>query len=228
MIRPSRKASALLAVTILIISCDVSTFVAPPQVIPTAAPGAIDTIVAQTAAAALTQTAALLPPTLTPSITPLPSQTPSITPTPTASFVFRLPTTTKVKTATPIPSSGGSGGSGGGGGGSASGFECSLVSRNPDNGASFNPGQSFTESWKLKNTGSEKWASSTVDFIYVSGENMASITGMDLPSTVNPGGTITLSVNMTAPSGAGTHKTTWSLRAGKNQFCSVSLSITVK
>lgn len=221
MIRSNRQISALLVIALLIISCDVSTFITPPEAIPTSAPGSIDTIVAQTAAAAASQTAALIPPTLTPSITPLPSQTPSITPTATASFVFRLPTTTKVKTATVPPSSGSSGGS-------TAGFKCSLVSRTPDNGAVFNPGQSFTESWKIKNTGSEKWPSSTVDFIFVSGENMSSITGLDLPTTVNPGGTVTLSVNMTAPTTTGTHKTTWSLRAGKSQFCSVSLSITVQ
>jgi hypothetical protein len=224
MIRLKRKGLALLVVMILSLGCDASTFVLPQAPLSTAGPGAIDTIVAQTAGAAATKTAALVPPSLTPSITALPTRTPSETPTPTVTFVFRLPTTTKVKTATPVPSSGG----GGGGGGSAAGFDCSLVSRNPDNGAVFNPGQNFTESWKVKNNGSEKWLSSTVDFIFASGENMSSISGYDLPTSVNPGGTITLSVSMTAPASTGTHKTTWALRAGKSQFCTVSLSITVQ
>ena len=226
MIHLKHKGLALTVVTILILGCDASTFVLPQAPLSTPAPGAIDTIVAETAGAAATRTARLLPPSLTPSITPLPTQTASETPTPTVTFVFRLPTTTKIKTATPVPSSGGGGG-GGGGGGSTAGFDCSLVSRSPDNGAVFNPGQNFTESWKVKNNGSEKWSSTTVDFIFASGENMSSITGYDLPTSVNPGGTITLSVSMTAPGSAGTHKTTWALRAGKSQFCSVSLSITV-
>ncbi len=63
-----------------------------PAVIPTAIPGAIHILAAQTAAAASTQTAAAFPPTLTPSFTPFPSQTPSITPTATPTFVFLLPT----------------------------------------------------------------------------------------------------------------------------------------
>ncbi len=221
MFRLKRERYALLIMASLIISCDISTFVPAQIPLPTAVPGAIEIIVAQTAAAAATQTAAHMPPTLTPSITPLPSQTPSETPTPTVTFVFRLPTFTKVKTATPVPSSGG------GGGGGSSSYSCSLVSRSPDNGAVFSGGASFTENWKVKNNGSSKWTTTGVDFIYVSGENMSGINGFDLPSGVNPGGTITLSVSMTAPNTAGSHKTTWALRAGKNQFCTVSVTITV-
>ncbi len=62
--------------------------------IPTAIPGAINIIVAQTAAAASTQTALLVPPTLAPSFTPFPSQTPSMIPADTPTFVFLLPTPT--------------------------------------------------------------------------------------------------------------------------------------
>jgi hypothetical protein len=208
-----------------ILSCGVPFAAQVP--IPTALPGAVDIIVAQTAGAAATQTAALIPPSLTPSITPPPTSTPSETPTPTLTFVFRLPTSTKVRTSTPVPTSGSSGGGGGGGGGGTSDYDCSLVSRTPANGAVFNGGNTFTENWKVKNIGSLKWTTTNVDFIYVSGENMSAISGFDLPSPVNPGAMITLSVNMTAPSAPGTHTTTWALRAGKIQFCSVSLSITV-
>jgi hypothetical protein len=132
--------------TIFILGCDISTLVAP-QSIPASAPGNINTIVAQTAAAAATQTAALnppsalgvintivvqtaaaaatqtaalIPPTLTPSFTPFPTQTASITPTATQTFIFRMPTAVKpTSTKTPVPAS--SGGSSGGGGGGSSG-----------------------------------------------------------------------------------------------------------
>ncbi len=62
--------------------------------IPTAIPGAINILIAQTAAAASTQTAMFIPPTLTPSLTPFPSQLPSVTPTETPTFLFLLPTPT--------------------------------------------------------------------------------------------------------------------------------------
>ena len=67
-----------------------------PAGIPTALPGAINIIVAQTAAAASTQTAMFIPPTLTPSLTPFPSQTPSVTPTTTPTFIFLLPKPTDI------------------------------------------------------------------------------------------------------------------------------------
>ena len=67
--------------------------------IPTAVPGAINILIAQTAAAAFTQTAMFIPPTLTPSFTPFPSQSPSATPADTPTFLFFLPT----RTATPSP-----------------------------------------------------------------------------------------------------------------------------
>ena len=67
--------------------------------IPTAIPGAIDIIIAQTAAAASTQTAMFIPSTLIPSFTPFASQSPSLTPTSTPTFLFLLPT----PTVTPSP-----------------------------------------------------------------------------------------------------------------------------
>src|SRR5258708_10088167 len=57
---------------------------------PTALPGAINILAAQTAAAASTETAALIPPTLTPSLTPFPSQTSPASPSVTPTFIFRL------------------------------------------------------------------------------------------------------------------------------------------
>ena len=62
--------------------------------IPTALPGAINIIAGQTAAAASTQTALSVPPTLTPPFTPFPSQIPAATPTVTPTFIFLLPTPT--------------------------------------------------------------------------------------------------------------------------------------
>jgi hypothetical protein len=77
---------------ILLAAC--SVFDDPATHIPTAMPGAINIIVAQTAAAASTQTALSIPPTPTSSLTPFPSQTPPITSTATPTFVFLLSTPT--------------------------------------------------------------------------------------------------------------------------------------
>jgi hypothetical protein len=80
----------LLVLLIFLTAC--SIFDKPGIQIPTAIPGAINIIVAQTAAAASTQTAMSIPPTLT----PFPSQTPSIPPTATPTFIFLLPTPTAI------------------------------------------------------------------------------------------------------------------------------------
>ena len=78
---------------ILLTACSMFNGMGPVR-IPTAIPGAINILIAQTAAAASTQTAISRDPTLTPSFTPFPSQLPSETPADTPTFLFLLPTLT--------------------------------------------------------------------------------------------------------------------------------------
>jgi hypothetical protein len=201
----------LLVFAIVVISCDVSTLVAPAPPVPTLGPGGINTIVAQTAGAAATQTAALMPPTLTPSATATASRTPTVTPSLTPTFIFVLATLSKTPTAGP----------------SSGGLSCSLVSQSPDDGATMSKNQAFTVSWKVKNTGSSTWSSNAVDFIYLSGTKMASVKIADLPKSVAAGDSITLKLDMTAPGSRGSYKTVWTLRQGKNEFCRLNISIVI-
>ncbi|MGZ6316632.1 MAG: hypothetical protein ACXWNQ_05175, partial [Anaerolineales bacterium] len=82
--RPTKKSRRttvhlLLALTLFAISCDLSTLVTPA--VPTSVPGGVNTIIAQTAEAAATQTALLAPsPTQTSTLAPLPTNTPTVTP----------------------------------------------------------------------------------------------------------------------------------------------------
>lgn len=191
-------------------SCDVSTLMAPPP-LATLGPNAINVIVAQTAAAAATQTAALLPPTLTPSVTPLPTKTPTVTPSPTATFLFLL--ATRTRTPTPGPASGD--------------YACNLINQSPDDGATMNRNEAFTVSWKVRNTGSATWDSNAVDFIYLSGAKMATVKAIDLPDSVGPDDTITLKVSMNAPGSDGNYKTVWTLRQGRTEFCRLTINIKV-
>ena len=187
-----------------------TTLVAPVP-IATLAPGGINTIVAQTAGAAGTQTAVLLPPTLTPTATLPPTRTPTVTPSPTATFIFIL--ATQSKTPTPGPASGD--------------YGCNLVSQTPADDTTMKKNQTFTVSWKVRNTGSTTWDSNQVDFVYVSGAKMAAEQAIDLPKSVEPDATVTLKVDMTAPSKSGTFKTAWSLHRGKNDFCRLNISIVI-
>lgn len=50
----------------------------------------------------------------------------------------------------------------------------------------------------------------------------------DLPSNVAKGESITLRVDMTAPSTAGTYTSTWALADGNTVYCYLPVTITVK
>ena len=182
-----------------------------PSPAPTLGPGALNTVVAQTAGAAATQTAALLTPTFTPSPTPSPTRAPTQTPSPTPTFLFILSTLSRTPTLGP-----------------ASGdLSCALLSQSPDDGASMNKNQSFTVSWKVRNVGSSGWDANAVDFVYLSGTKMASARAADLPASVAPGDSVTLKIGMNAPSDSGNYKTVWTLRQGKIEFCRLNIQIVV-
>jgi hypothetical protein len=204
--------------SLVVISCDITSLVVPAGPVPSPVPGAVDTIVARTAAAASTQTAAkvTLVPTGTASATPPPSETPTPTPSPSPTFVFVLPTLTPTKKPTATSES------------STAGFGCQLLSQSPPDGAKFAAKENFKVTWKIKNTGLAKWDAGTVDFAYFSGTKM--FTGAqfyDLPKDVGIDGSITLSVPMAAPRNSGSFKTVWALKRGKSDFCHVDLQIVV-
>jgi Ig-like domain from next to BRCA1 gene len=204
--KSSRALQIFLASVLLLISCDVSTFAASQQ-IPTPVPGAINLMVAQTAGAAATQTAAQIPPTLTATIAPLPTLVPTNTPTATPTFVFVVFTPTAL--------------------GGTRGYSCSYISQNPKDGTNMNGKTAFTGKWKVINDGGIAWDPNLVDFVFVSGRNFAVVSEVKIPTTVDIGSQVTISVDMTAPNKSGTYTTVWSLRAGIKSFCSLSMKIKV-
>ncbi|MDO9131359.1 MAG: NBR1-Ig-like domain-containing protein, partial [Anaerolineales bacterium] len=80
----------------------------------------------------------------------------------------------------------------------------------PD-GATFAPGTAFTKTWRLKNIGTCTWTTSYA-LVFVSGSQMGAPSVVNLPSSVAPGGTVDVSVNMTAPSTNGRYRGYWQLR----------------
>ncbi len=174
---------------------------------------------AQTAAAASTQTAAniTIVPTWTASTTPPPTDTPTLTPSPTATFIFRLTplTPTRKPTATDSNLTGG--------------LACALLSQSPADGSQYSPKQNFTAAWNIKNTGDVPWDTSAVDFRYFSGSKMfTGAAAYDLPDAVAVNDDVTLSVPMVAPKNSGSFRTVWTLQRGKNDFCHVDVRIVVK
>lgn len=208
---------------IVVLGCDMSALLPGGQTFATAAPGAMETVIAGTAQAAQTQTAALLPASATPSLTPTVTRTPTSTPTATPTFLFLL--RTRVPPRTPTPTGGGSSGSGSSGSG---GYSCVLVSQKPTDGTAFKPNANFDMVWTMENSGGKTWQVNDVDFAYVSGRKMQAQDAYDLPRDVVPGETVAMTVKMNAPKLAGEWKTVWTLKAGGNDFCHVNVTIVVK
>ncbi len=155
------------------------------QSTPTSSVDELNTAVARTVEALNTQMA----PTAT--LPPPPTQevTPTNTPQPTITLA---PTSTAV----PIPCN-----------------RAKFVSEEPLDDTVFNPNQAFTKKWTLRNTGTCSWNTS-YKLVFDSGDAMGGPASVNLPSNVPPNGTITLSVNLTAPATENkTYKGNWKLQS---------------
>ena len=185
------------------------------QEAPAPVPGAVDTIIAQTAHAAATQTALKVTPTLTPTDTSVPTKTPTVTPSDTPTFLFLLSTFTF----TPEPATVAAG---------AGDYACALTAQTPDDGATIGKKQTFSASWTVRNTGTLTWDANNTDFVYVSGAKLTSLKVADLPKSVATGETVTLKLTLEAPNQADTYKTVWILHSGKDDFCRLDITIVVQ
>lgn len=76
----------------------------------------------------------------------------------------------------------------------------------PDN-TKMSPGQKFTKTWKVKNSGTCDWENG-FQFRFIGGEAMSGIT-LKLEKTVKPGAETELSVALTAPTTPGTYRSNW-------------------
>ncbi|HEX7542065.1 MAG TPA: NBR1-Ig-like domain-containing protein [Anaerolineales bacterium] len=88
-------------------------------------------------------------------------------------------------------------------------------------------GTSFTKIWRVKNVGTCTWTTS-YRLVFAGGDIMgASASAFNLPTSVAPGGTIDLSVNLTAPITAGEYNGYWKLRNASGADFGVGASGTV-
>ncbi len=78
-------------------------------------------------------------------------------------------------------------------------------------GTTFAPGQAFTKTWRLKNTGSCAW---TKDYalVFYGGDQMSAPTLVNLPWTVSPGQMVDVTVNAIAPDAPDQYRSDWILR----------------
>ncbi len=87
----------------------------------------------------------------------------------------------------------------------------------PD-GTRFDPGATFTKTWRLRNIGTCTWTTG-YSMVFQSGEQMGGPASVPMPSSVAPGQNVDVSVNLTAPNAAGHYIGYWRFRnAGGTVF----------
>jgi len=91
----------------------------------------------------------------------------------------------------------------------------------PD-GTRYDPGATFTKTWRLRNIGTCTWTTS-YSMVFNSGEQMGSTTSVAMPSNVPPGQNVDLSVNMTAPNTAGHYIGYWRFKNANGAFFGIGL-----
>lgn len=212
MIRRNHKILSLLAVTVVMLACVTPSLAPASTPIPTFDPNSLNTAIVQTADAAATQTALMLPPTFT--ATPTPRSTHTPTGTPTATFYFVLATITSPPTQIPFGSSGLE-------------HECQILSQTPENNSAMFRMATFEARWLVANIGTVGWDTATADYRYYKGDDLHLQPIYDFESSVPPGGTIELVASMQAPSVSGTYSTSWRIGIGKSRFCPMDLTIVV-
>lgn len=211
----------IVAAVLAISACSPVLPTPPASEPPSSTPNLIMTGLVQTLTAAPTFTStASKTPTITrtpfPSITPIPSFSPipSLTAVPSpAAIGSGTPTTPE---ATP-----------------AGDYACEITSKSPDNWKVFPPRHDFDGNWKIKNTGSKFWrAGGAVVVTYIDGAKLQknkSMKSFNLSNDVKPGDSMTVIIDMVAPSIEGAYTSNWGLMINSTKvvFCKLITRITV-
>lgn len=141
--------------------------------------------------------------------TPANTETPTVTPTPlytSTSTATATATATATSTATPIATATAT----------LPAIPCNQAAYISDvtisDGTTMTAGQSFTKTWRIKNSGSCSWTTA-YKIYFVSGNAMSAAASTAFPKTVNPGETVDLSVSMVAPANTGSFQGNWMLSA---------------
>jgi hypothetical protein len=148
-------------------------------------PNAISTNAALTVQALLNQST----PFNTPTLPPVPATNTAVSVPPTSTTI--PPTIAPVASATPICD------------------QAQFVSETVPDGTNFNPGDTFTKIWRMKNIGNCTWSGYAL--VFDNGEAMSGVSPIAI-GTVAPGQEVDLSVNLKAPASSGTYRGYWRIR----------------
>ncbi len=76
-------------------------------------------------------------------------------------------------------------------------------------------GQSFTKTWRIRNSGSKPW--NGYHLAFVDGAKMNAPTTISVPTT-QPGETVDINISMTAPMDVGSHRGNWQMQTANGEF----------
>lgn len=109
---------------------------------------------------------------------------------------------------------------------------CVLVSQDPQDGSTFPPSNGFQMNWTLQNTSSNPWNQDSTDLVLVGTMNGQYLhmgaDYYDITSTVQPGGSYTVSLPGMAPQTPGQYGEAWSIISGSTTLCTFWLLVNVQ
>lgn len=86
----------------------------------------------------------------------------------------------------------------------------------PD-GTTYAPGTPFAKTWELKNIGACPWTTA-YQLVFYSGDPMSGPSSLNFPQQVNPNQSVKLTVNLVAPTTAGTYRGYWMFKNASGQL----------
>lgn len=95
----------------------------------------------------------------------------------------------------------------------------------PD-GTVFSPGEAFTKTWRVRNGGTTTWGEGYA-LVFVEGDRMGGATAIPLAAAV-PGGTIEMTVYLTAPNRPGAYRGYWQARNPEGQLFGSQLFVDIR
>jgi hypothetical protein len=79
-------------------------------------------------------------------------------------------------------------------------------------GTQMSKGEDFTKTWRIRNSGTCSW-DDDYTVVFEGGTNLANKSSFSLPSEVDPGETVDISIAMEAPDENGTYRSEWVIRS---------------
>jgi hypothetical protein len=96
----------------------------------------------------------------------------------------------------------------------------------PD-GTNYKGGETFTKTWRLKNTGTCTW-DSTYALVFDNGDQLGGPASQGMTGSVAPDQEVDVSVALKAPTAAGTYRGYWRLRNASGKFIGKSFYVEIK